>query len=275
MCGKINIPFKCFLLFVSLQISNAGYSQIIQAGLKGGFNLSWVRPNDKEFRDKYDIDPVPGFNAGAVFSFKMKDRFFLNTEILYSTKGRVTTGPLDLKDKVIYRYIEVPLIYNVHFKGQLKMKNVKQFKWYVGIGPNFSYWLGGKGAIEHFEFNDYGVPEIEYKLKFGERTEEDEGESEIVYVEGAKRLQLGVNIGGGIILEPINNRKVMLDIRFELGHTWLGRAESTDYVFPESYNDNLRTRNMGLRFSLMYLLEFNTDKKVKNKGKSTKKIRRR
>jgi hypothetical protein len=262
---------KCFILFFSV-ISNVAYSQIIQAGLKGGFNLSWVRPNEKEFRETYDIKPVPGFNAGFVFSFKMKDRFFLNTELLYSTKGRITTGPLDLRDEVIYHYIEVPLIYNVHFKG--KLGNMREFKWYFGIGPNFSYWLGGKGAIQHFEFADYGVPEIEYKLKFGERTEEDQGESGIVYVSDAKRLQLGVNIGGGILLEPGNNRKVMFDVRFELGHTWLGQSESTDYVFPATYNDNLRTRNMGLRVSLMYLLEFNTSKKAMNKGKSTKKIRR-
>jgi hypothetical protein len=81
-------------------------------------------------------------------------------------------------------------------------------------------------------------------------------------------MQVGVNIGAGILLEPANGRKVMVDLRFELGHTWLGKPESADYVFPATFYNNLKARNMGLRFSVMYLLESNLDKKVRNKGKS-------
>jgi hypothetical protein len=67
----------------------------------------------------------------------------------------------------------------------------------------------------------------------------------------------------------------MFDLRFELGHSWFARKEdSVDRVFPTSYQDDLRSRNMGLRLSAMYLLQFSTDKKTRNKGKSTKKIRR-
>lgn len=245
----------------------AAYSQVVNAGLKGGFNLSWTHSDNRDFRREYNTKPVPGFNAGAVFSFQVKKRYYLHTEILYATKGRIVTGDLALRDEVIYRYIEVPLMYQVHFRGSVGA--MKEFKWYAGVGPNFSYWLGGKGTVTHFEITDHDVPEISYELRFGERPDELFGESGLVYINDARRIQVGVNIGGGILVEPAPNRKIAVDLRFELGHSWLAGAESADYVFPQTYSKNLEARNLGVRLSLMYLLQSNLDKKVRNKGKSS------
>ena len=72
-----------------------------------------------------------------------------------------------------------------------------------------------------------------------------------------------------MVVEPMPNRKIMVDLRFEIGHSWLGGDESADYVFPTMYSKSMEARNLGLRLSLMYLLQANTDKKVRNKGKST------
>lgn len=255
------------------------HSQVMYAGLKSGFQASWTKHDDTHttYDDLYKIYPVPGFNFGGVFSFKVRDRYFLHTECLFSTKGRTIRGRADkeLKDRLIYYYVEVPLMYNVFFDAKLRAKQIKQFKWYVGIGPNFSYWLGGKGKIYNTEFSENSFPALEYKLKFGERGE-DQGEKELIYIRDAKRLQLGLNIGGGILLEPINGRKYMIDLRFELGHTWLGKERSADYVIPVDYTEgeNLRDRNMGIRLSFMYMFESSLDKKTRNKGKSTKKVKR-
>ena len=244
------------------------FSQIVNAGLKGGFNLSWTRSDNTDYRRQYDTKPVPGFNAGAVFSFQVKRRYFLHTEILYATKGRVVTGDLSLRDEVVYKYVEIPVIYQMHFKRSLDSKTMREFKWYAGIGPNFSYWLGGKGTVTHFEITDHDIPEIPYRLRFGERPPVYSGESGFVYVSEPRRIQLGVNIGGGIIVEPMDNKKIVVDMRLELGHSWLAGAESADYVFPQTYSKNLEARNVGLRLSLMYLFQTNLDTKVRNKGKS-------
>lgn len=257
------------LIVVFILTIKTSSSQVVYAGLKGGYNLSWLRYTDSRYRDQTSIYPVSGFSAGGAFAFKMKDRYYLHTEILYATKGKLTKGNLGLKDRVIYNYIEVPLIYKVYFKSQLKLKTVKVFKWHAGIGPNFSYWLGGKGAISNDELREYEVVELKYKMKFGKRPDADYGRSDLVYYDGVKRFQLGLNVGGGFLLEPVNNNKIMLDLRFEFGHTWLGKAESSDFIYPATYEDNLQARNMGLRLSLMYFLETNLDKKVRNKGKST------
>lgn len=242
-------------------------AQVMQYGIKGGAQLSWMRSDDKAFRELVKIKPRPGYNVGFVASFKVKDRFFLHSEYLYSTKGKVNRGRIDkvLEDRVTYNFIEVPLLYNIHFKGSLG--SARQFKWYAGAGPLFSYWLGGKGWINSDEFAENNFPPFDYKIRFGERGE-DIGETNAIYMHDVKRLQVGVNFGGGILLEPANSGKVMVDLRFELGHSWMGTPTSADYVLPVTYDDNLKARNMGLRFSVMYLFERNLDKKVRNKGKS-------
>lgn len=282
-CKRV-IPVKCCVLVITglLSVSQAR-AQVVQTGIKSGLNMSWVRYEDSGVRYRTNVRPVLGWNAGFVAAFKMKDRFFLNTELIYSRKGRITVNDKDhtvaeqdeLRDRTIYQYIEIPIIYNVHFKGHLKLKNVRNFKWYAGIGPNFSYWLSGKGNISHYDLTEFGGPDanLDYKLKFGKKPPEADDESSIVYADGVRRFQLGVNIGGGLLLEPIGKQKIMVDLRFELGHTWLGTGVA-DFTVPAKYDDNLKARNMGLRFSVMYLLEHNLDKKVRKRGKSDFKKRR-
>lgn len=269
MKNPLMVTVRWLALFSTLVITSIpAFPQMINAGLKGGFNWSWTRADDVDFRKEYNTHPVPGFNAGAVFSFQLKKRYFLHTELLYATKGRMVTGDLGLRDETTYNYVEIPLLYQIHFNGSLGATGQKKFKWYAGIGPNFSYWLGGKGTITHFEITDHDIPEIPYKLRFGERPVDDFGQSEFVYIEDARRIQVGINMGGGVWVEPMNNKKIMIDLRFELGHSWLAGAESADYVFPQKYSKTLEARNLGLRLSAMYLLQTNLDKKVRNKGKS-------
>jgi hypothetical protein len=257
-----------FIFFLSVIFLSAiqGSCQVVHLGIKGGAQLSWVRADDKAFRKMVKIQPAPGFNAGLVASFKVKERYFLHTEYLFSTKGKIIRGRVDrmLEDRITYQYIDVPIMYNIHFRGSLG--GVRRFQWYAGAGPLFSYWLGGKGFINCDEFAENEFPPFDYTIRFGERGE-DRGEFDAIYIKDAKRLQLGFTLGGGVMVEP-GNKKIMVDVRFELGHTWLGTPTSADYVLPVTYDDNLKARNMGLRFSVLYLLATNLDKKVRNKGKS-------
>lgn len=259
------------LLALMAAPSQKVFSQIIDIGLKAGGQWSWVRSDDAAFRKLVNIHPVPGYNAGAVIAFKVMKRFSLHTEYLYSTKGKRITGKIDklLEDRITYRYLDVPVLYNIQFKGNIGRG---QFKWYAGAGPLFSYWLGGNGTVNADEFEENNFQPIDYTIRFGERGE-DLGETDAIYMTAVKRFQLGFNLGGGILLEPGGNRKIMVDARLELGHTWMGTPESADYVLPVTYDDNLKARNMGLRFSVMYLFETNLDKKVRNRGKSNLKVK--
>src|SRR5690606_33628320 len=97
-----------------------GYAQVVQLGLKAGYQLSWVNTDDQLRKDAFQNKPVSGFNAGAVVSFKVRERFFLHTEYIYSTKGTKVTMRKNapgqrydslFSEKVVYSYAEVPVIF--------------------------------------------------------------------------------------------------------------------------------------------------------------------
>ncbi|HEY9044929.1 MAG TPA: porin family protein [Ohtaekwangia sp.] len=255
-----------FLLSITtLQKSEA---QIVRAGVKLGGQLDWVRMDDKHFRDTASLRPGAGFNAGLVLAFKVKNRYFLHTEYIYSTKSKTVSGKIDpyLKDKVTYSYFEVPILFCMYFKGQ--WNDSRNFKWYAGAGPNIAYLLGGHGTIKSSELLENNISSLDYKIKFG--TREDRDHNDQIYYTNLNRLQFGINLGAGILLEPSPKQKIMVDLRYTFDQTLFGK-QNADYIIPHDYNDNLRFRNRSLRLSVMYLLEYNISKKERNKGKSTRK----
>lgn len=247
-------------------------AQIAWTGLKAGYNLSWLRYDKPAFRDQHRVTPVSGYHAGLASTFKMKDRYFLHTELIFSTKGRIVEGPGLLHDHTVYHHIDLPIMYNIHFNGRLKLRGVRYFKWYTGIGPNLSYWLGGHGTIRHSEVTEFEREFVNYQIKFAPREEEHLSDANYVYFENPNRIQLGVNFGGGVILEPRPRHKFIIDLRFELGHSWLTPpGGSKDVVVPASWKEDLRARHLGGRASMIYMLEYSLDRKAGRKGQSTKK----
>lgn len=266
---KINRVAIVFILMITLQFQTSS-AQIIRAGFTAGAQLSWVRLDDSSFRDSVSISPVPGFRVGGVLSFKVKDRYFLHTEYVYSQKGKIARGKIDdqLKDEVTYRYLEVPILFTMHFKGTIGKD--RQFKWYVGAGPNISYMLGGKGTIASGELKEDGVDKLDYKIYFENRPD-NTLYSGNVYYPVVNRFQFGLDVGAGLLLEPFEGHKVMIDLRYGFDQTRISRDANADYQRPADYDDNLRQRNRSIRASVIYLLEYNLDKKERNKGKSNKK----
>ncbi len=259
----IRIPSLLLLLFI-IGIVNV-QAQVVRLGVKAGPRMSWMKIDDPKQKEIVTVKPVINYTIGGVASFKVKDRYFLHTELNYTTKGKISIGKVDplLDDRVTYHYLEIPALFSMQFKGSTK--NEKQFKWYLGIGPNISYWLGGSGVIKASDLYENNIDQLRYSLSFGVRPTADYADE--MYVEDAKRFQFGLNAGGGILLEPGGNRKIMVDLRYELGHSQLGGKG--DFLIPTDYDDNLKARNMGFTLSVMYLFEFNTSSKVRNRGKST------
>lgn len=257
---------KCIAGLILIGCTEMTYAQIIRVGAKVGPQLSWVSIDDPQYKTVADVRPTAGFHAGFVLAFKVKDRYFLNTEYIYSQKGKNAKGKLDpdLHDKVVYHHIDIPILFSMHFKGKLK---TRQFKWYINAGPNTSYWLGGKGVIKSGDLIENGFSELKYKIAFGTRP--DHNNPDILYIKEANRLQFGMSIGGGLLLEPIGKQKIMIDFRYEIGHTRIGTTQSSQFQVPADYQDSLKGRNKGIRLSLVYLFEFTSDRKERNKGKST------
>lgn len=263
---KHNYRKICISAFLVLSIIQFSAAQIMRVGVKAGPQMSWVANNDPKYEPIASVRPATGFHAGFVMGFKVKDRYFLNLETMYSQKGKIVRGKEDseLHDKVVYHHLDIPVLFSMHFKG--KLSDNREFKWYLNAGPTVSYWLGGKGTIKAGDLIENGLSELKYKMVFGERPEEHD--ASLVYINNANRWQFSMSIGGGLLLEPVDKQKVLLDFRYDIGHTRMGSPTGADYLLPALYDDNLKARHKVLRVSLIYLMEFTSDKKERNKGKS-------
>lgn len=259
------MKIKAIVLFVILFVLILTADAQILIGPVAGGQYSWTTFDDKDFKDIYKVKPVPGFHAGVGVSFLVRKRFFLHTAFVYSSKGKIIEGKEDklLRNEVRYRFIELPILYTVDFKA--KFGENKEFKYYVGLGPNISYWLGGKGELFTTDLSELGeVEPRKYTIAFGKSPEETNDNE--MSVHDPNRIQLGLNIGGGFEFEPVGSNKIMFTVRYEFGHSFF--SKTTDGVFQDTYyNDILRSRNQGFRVTLSYLFDLRVEDR--KRGKST------
>jgi hypothetical protein len=156
-----------------------------------------------------------------------------------------------------YKYIEIPLVYAVDFKGTVG--NNKVYKWYFGAGPNLSYWLSGKGWFSSSPLMESNIDRLDYDIAFRKDPEE-------LAMDEMNRIQLGLNLATGIVFEPMENQKLMLNVRYEIGHSYMSRT--SDGIFAATFErDDMRIRSHGLRLSLSYMIDLRIENR--KKGKST------
>jgi hypothetical protein len=239
----------------------------VYVGPMAGGQVSWTKFDNKELYDSYGVKPVVGYHAGANISLKVRNRFFLHTSILYSTKGRKIDGRQDrmLTNKARYDFIDVPIIYAVDFRGTFRGR--KEFKYYFGAGPGVSYWLGGKGELYNSDLDenaDYASRDLEYSIAFkGENAEIAPDE---MVVSEPNRVQLSLNVATGLVFEPAANQRILVMLRYELGHSFLSRGSNGIFA-PTYYEDVLQARNKGVRLSASYMIDLQVEKR--KRGKST------
>jgi hypothetical protein len=255
------------LLFAALLTTTTLKAQIL-IGPVAGPQVSWISyDRHGDSKGVYKQQPVYGFHAGLGVSFRVHKRFFLNTAFLYSTKGKYLEGSAEndnlLKFKSRYNYIDVPMVYTVEFLH--KVGKVKQYKFFFGIGPNVSYWLGGKGYIENSQLSEVIIDRINYDIVYDK--EENDYTDEQMNVTGANRFQFGLNFATGFVFEPLGYQKIMLTVRYELGGSYLSPDNPGTFRLTNEYKDDLRTHIQGVRLSASYLIDLrNSESK---KGKST------
>ena len=160
----------------------------------------------------------------------------------------------------IHHFIELPLILNFQSEAEIKklgpFKNIGPFTWFLGLGPNISYFLGGSGTLE----TQGGTHE--YKISFGGK----EGDYEYLTFSDVNRWQWGLDFNIGVISPLKNNRKLVTTVRFTYGHTQLG-TENSSAMPILGFTDNLAHSYRILNLSFAYL--FNVDLGLLRKGKST------
>ncbi len=253
-----------FILFLVILITPS-YAQFL-IGPKAGFQMSKVSYKDKDYSKAYNTTLKPGFNAGLVLNYEVSPTFSLHTELFYSRKGKVEKDKeSDNKNVAAYHYLDLPMMLRVSHHRKIKKQNVE---FYFNLGPSFGYWLGGKGTMHANEFWEYAdADKIKYKIKF----EEVHSYGETEFVPNPNRLQIEVNLGGGLVFDMQSAGRLMVDFRygFGIGHTYLGEKDGGDFGLV-TYFDNFEGVNHVISISTAYLYEFNLFQALK-KGKTIRK----
>jgi len=264
----MNIRPVYILGAVLISISTTLSAQIL-VGPTVGTGISWVSFHEKDSRKFYKQTPMIGWLGGVDLSFQVRKSFYMHTALIYSRKGKNLSSDQapDLKQREVDHHIDMPVLFTHEFK--IKMGRYKVVKWYGGIGPNISYWLGGKGTLNTSQLLEDGYPPIDYSVGF---KEQDSNGGSVVTVHQANRLQLGLNISVGAAFEPWGYHKVYVNLRYELGHSYIAKGAATTFPGVNDYSDDVRARNMGLRLSASYMIDLKTSER--KKGKSTIKKKR-
>jgi hypothetical protein len=158
----------------------------------------------------------------------------------------------------------MPVLARMTWEGKIKER---YFKWYVNGGGTLNYWLAGNGYIKSYEYHEAAVEQLDYIIKFrSDPGNVREGEFTI-YLPEANRVQVGLVVGTGLLLDFAQRRQLMIDLRYLLRHSWLGREYGVDVGLSEYYED-FRTLEHTLSLNVAYLFEYNFGDG--RKGKSTR-----
>lgn len=248
---------RVFIFFYLLLFSlSPVYGQLL-VGSKVGAHIGKVQFERESFKDQYDPGYRVGGNIGAAVTFPVKEPFSLHSELLFTYKGKSVTIPGEsITNTGNYFYIEMPIMMRYELWPQKSI--------FIGIGPNLSYWLGGSGEIDDLESS---VSPSTYQLKFAET-----GNTDDMVVTDPHRLQLGLMFGLGKIFKLEGDRRLLVEARYEMGHSFLG-TEQGAYLAELEFYDNLASKYQQISLNLGYFLVIHS--KSKKRRSSTYRAKQR
>lgn len=245
-------------------------SQIL-VGPVAGAQLGWIQFEDADTRALYRSQPKIGFQGGASVQIKMQKRFFLESSLLYVRRGKNLKSNLDglFQNKATYHYIDLPILFTKEFR--VRFGKSRFYNWYIGAGPNVSYWLGGKGVLNASDLEENLINPPAYNLPYTVTFEDSPAEIPLgnMNVSNPNRIQLGLNFSWGVVFEPNKFNKMMFTTRYLLGHSFYSPDEDGKFWLDGLlfYDDDMQVRNHMLSMSLFYFFDLKLD--ARNKGKST------
>ena len=276
---SISIKVLSFFVIILLSSYVLTKAQILVGPVAGG-QINWMVFDSEDQNAVYKLKPMANFHAGASVMFRANRRFFLQTSFLYSQKGKLLESKDNsgTRNETNFRYIDVPILYTAEFKAKLGRDKV--YKWYFGVGPTISYWLGGKGVIIHGDLNENMINPPNYDLHYRITFNKDSASvaSDEMNVREPNRIQLGLNAAAGLIFEPVGEHKIMVNVRYSFGQSFLSKYGKGEFGLPGIlfYEDDLKVRSRELVLSLYYYFDLKVDQRKKGKSTiKTKEIRPR
>ncbi len=247
-------------------LSGNAYSQY-WFGPKAGLNYTDHFYQESRYeRDSFNIAKDINFQFGVALNYTATDLYSVYTEIVYERIGKHVkdlSGGDIVSAKMTNNFISIPVMLRVSL-GRVP------FHYYINGGPKLSYWLSGNGVVLLDEFKEFrrdpttgeALP-FKYKVSFRSAGGLQEGKA---HIERAERLKFGIVVGGGGFFDLENGARLMVDLRYNWGHSNLAFNYARDLSF-DSYRENLEYTHNIASISVGYLFAYNSS--FKRKGKST------
>ena len=212
------------------------------------------------FSNEYLLDINSSFNygygVGLAMTYNVTDHVQVNIEGYYANKGRSLRGGFanQFKHNSRYSFIDFPVLFRYKWKRE-------KYDIYVTGGGNLSYWLGGKGEIFSFEYDEAGIESFPYTIKRGTVTEI---QPETMVLANANDILVGLDVGFGFIFPALRKKYFTVEVKYQHGHSWLGEDEGIDVGLIEYFEDYRSTIS-----SLVIGLSFQFEKQI-GEGKKGK-----
>ncbi|MEX0608182.1 MAG: porin family protein [Balneolaceae bacterium] len=154
------------IMMVALFTSNAVAQQVwtgnegVSIGIRAGFDLQNITGNNQEGNDAGN-QLMPAYNAGLIIELPLTRYFYLQSGLLYNTKGAERERPFIGPETSSVRtsYLELPI--NFLFKPILGNGNLMiGFGSYaaIGTGGEAEYETGGRTEIRQVKFQNTVEP---------------------------------------------------------------------------------------------------------------------
>lgn len=235
-------------------------AQQFQLGPKGGVQVSFVSFDDDELADNYVMEPILSYNAGGVLTFDLTQRIGLQTELTYSRKGRtLKASDTGLKNRTTFDHLEWSGMFRLNLEAE--NKELGKFNYHFLFGPNFSYWLGGKGTLSGGELEIFAP--VDYQIVFNST---NSSISELNY-NNPNRLQLGFDIGIGAEFIVFKEQRLLVDLRYVVTHSYISPDPDASSIRLLTFEDYTRAANRVVAINVAYT--FGIDLFQLRKGKSS------
>jgi hypothetical protein len=243
---------KGFLLIGMVIVSAVTAEAQLALGVRGGVSVGfpgYSRAYRSIYLDEYDVGFSPGMTFGLVGDTKVGSKFSLQTELNYSLKGVGVKreGGEFVNNTMMLHYIDFPIL----LKTRL---NKGPQKFYLTFGPTISYWLGGNMNIKANELDEWDVERLSLAMTFDPAKQ---FEDDLIYIPESNRLQFGLSIGGGFENDLRNGQRFMIDVRYDIGHTFLSTVREVDTSLA-TYQANMETNNQVIAVSVIFVYDLKT-----------------
>ena len=234
-------------------------------GPKFGMQFSKNAYQDKDYSKDYDIAESLTWHAGFAMQYTTETKFAVHTELIYlQLKNKITNLPADpeLLSESTHSIISAPLLgrYTLFYNGS--------FSTNIMAGPRLSYWIGGSGNLFSQEgFDADGLEGGPYDVGFSP-SPGGIGDG-ILSVSKPNRLQYGLDIGIGSVMDLASGQRVSFELRYSKGHSHMALGQEK-LLEGASYTENYRYANNQLLASIGFLFGYNPADK--RKGSSTNKL---